>query len=138
MYSHSILLSTLSFLGIVYGTIVSYDNSYDKATTKLDHVACSDGSNGLLTKNYTTYGSLKNFPNIGGAAAVSTWNSAACGTCWELTYKNKSINVLAIDHADEGFNISEDGMNQLTNGQAKQLGEVQVLAKQVEPSACEF
>lgn len=130
------VLSALSLVVIVSGITVSYDNSYDKSTTPLNQVACSDGSNGFLTKDYTTYGSLRNFPNIGGAAAVSTWNSAACGTCWELTYKNKSMNVLAIDHADEGFNISEEGMNHLTNGKAEQLGQVDAVVKQLHTSAC--
>ncbi|KAK7688821.1 hypothetical protein QCA50_007510 [Cerrena zonata] len=88
--------------------------------------------------NYTTYGSLQNFPNIGGAAAVSAWNSVACGTCWELTYKNKSINVLAIDHTDEGFNISEDGLNQLTDGRLGHLGRIDAVVRQVHTSACNF
>ena len=29
---------------------VSYDPTYDTATTSMDSVACSDGSNGLITK----------------------------------------------------------------------------------------
>ena len=97
---------------------VSYDNSYDDSGASLDTVACSDGPNGLITKGYSTIGSLPDFPYVGGASAVSGWNSADCGTCWELTYDGESIYVLAIDHADDGFNISEEAMNKLTNNQA--------------------
>lgn len=42
----------------------------------MDSVACSDGANGLETKGYSTLGSLPNFPYVGGAPAVTGWNSA--------------------------------------------------------------
>jgi hypothetical protein len=35
---------------------VSYDTTYDVASTSLDSVACSDGANGLETKGYKTFG----------------------------------------------------------------------------------
>lgn len=36
---------------------VSYDTVYDTASNKLTTVACSDGSNGLITKyGYQTFG----------------------------------------------------------------------------------
>ena len=75
---------------------VSYDPVYDNRNQSLDTVLCSTGSNGLETKNFTTFGSLPNFPNIGGAEAVTGFNSPACGTCWALTYKNLTINVCVI------------------------------------------
>ena len=115
---------------------VSYDESYDSGSTSLANVACSDGTNGLLTKGFTTFSSLPHFPNIGGAAAIAGWNSASCGTCWQLTYNGKSINVLAIDHADEGFNIALEAMNTLTGGQAQQLGRINASVKQVSASSC--
>ena len=103
---------------------VSYDQTYDNASGSLDTVACSDGPNGLETKGYTTFGSLPHFPNIGGAAAVAGWNSPQCGTCWQLTYNGKSINVLAVDHTDSGFNIALGAMQSLTGGNAIDLGVV--------------
>ena len=115
---------------------VSYDETYDNANGQLTTVACSDGPNGLITKGYTTFGSLPHFPNIGGAAAVGGWDSSMCGTCWQLTYNGKSINVLAIDHADEGFNIALEAMNTLTGGQAQQLGRINASVKQVSASSC--
>ena len=115
---------------------VSYDTVYDNRSNSLNIVACSDGPNGLVTKGYTTFGSLKNFPNIGGAQYIAGWNSASCGTCYQLTYKGKSINVLAIDHADSGFNLSLEAMNKLTNNQAENLGVVQATVTPLAASAC--
>ena len=122
---------------------VSYDSIYDNSNQSLATVACSDGSNGLLTKGYTTFGSLKNFPNIGGAPAVTGWNSPACGTCWKLTYTNpkgvsNSINILAVDSATPDFNIGVQALNTLTGGQAIQLGRVPITATQVAASACKL
>ncbi|KAI0081418.1 Cerato-platanin [Panus rudis PR-1116 ss-1] len=131
------LIAALSFFASsAVGVTVSYDRTYDNKSGSLATVACSDGPNGLLTKGYTTFGSLKNFPNIGGAAAVASWNSPACGTCWQLTYNGKNINVLAVDHTDDGFNLSFEAMDTLTNGQAEFLGRVDATVKQLSASAC--
>ncbi|KIJ12522.1 hypothetical protein PAXINDRAFT_171081 [Paxillus involutus ATCC 200175] len=123
---------------------VSYDTTYDQGSTSLDEVACSNGSNGLETDGYITFSSIPNFPYIGGAPQITGWNSASCGTCWTLTYTNAegvatSINVTAIDVGDaalEGFNISLEAMNVLTNNQAEQLGRVPVTAAQAPVSSC--
>lgn len=86
---------------------------------------------------YTTFGSLPAFPNVGGAYVVAGWNSAECGTCWKLTYKNKSIHVLAIDHAEAGsFNIALAAMNKLTGNKAKSLGRIKATYKQVSAADC--
>ncbi|TBU50579.1 Cerato-platanin-domain-containing protein [Dichomitus squalens] len=115
---------------------VSYDETYDNSDGQLTTVACSDGPNGLITKGFSTFGSLPHFPNIGGAAAVAGWNSAQCGSCWQLTYNGKSINVLAIDHTDSGFNVALGALNTLTDNQGVFLGRVNATAKQVAASAC--
>ncbi|KAI0692229.1 immunomodulatory protein [Cytidiella melzeri] len=127
---------TLSLSAAAQSVSVSYDTTYDDAGASLDTVACSDGANGLITKGYSTFGSLPVFPNIGGAPAVGGWNSAACGSCWQITYDGKSINVLAIDVGRDGFNLSEEAMNELTNNQAVQLGRVNAEATQVAASVC--
>lgn len=126
---------------IVSAVTVSYDPAYDTSSTSLTQVACSDGKNGLIPRGFSTFGSLPKFPHIGGAPAVTGWNSTACGSCWQLTYTNgqgvkKSIDVLAIDVAPNGFNIALSAMNELTNGQAVALGRVNVDAKQVSASSC--
>ncbi|KAF8909798.1 Cerato-platanin [Gymnopilus junonius] len=125
----------------VHGLTTSYDTAYDNAGQSLDTVACSNGPNGLESLGFTTFGSLPSFPNIGGAPAVTGWNSPNCGTCWNLTYVNprgisKSINILAIDVATPNFNIAEEAMNTLTGGQAVQLGRVTITAHQVVQSLC--
>ena len=117
---------------------VTYDNYYDDSAFSLDGVACSNGANGLITKGYTTLGSLPDFPYVGGASAVTGWDSPACGTCWQLTWStnNVTINVLAVDYCAEGFNISEEALNALTGGQAYDRGSVEVTATQVDASVC--
>ncbi|TFK88849.1 Cerato-platanin-domain-containing protein [Polyporus arcularius HHB13444] len=115
---------------------VTYDTVYDGKKHSLDIVACSNGEHGLEHLGYKTFGSLPNFPYIGGAQAVKGWNSPKCGSCWQLTYKNRTVNILAVDHAQTGFNIDLEAMNKLTNNHAKELGNVKVQAKEVARSAC--
>lgn len=59
-----------------------------------------------------------------------------CGTCWQLSYGGRTINVLAIDHAASGFNIAQAAMNELTNGQAAALGRVEATVVQTAASDC--
>ena len=132
----SLILTLAAICTSATAVTVSYDNTYDQSSGSLTTVACSDGENGMLHLGYTTFGSLPNFPNIGGAAAIAGWNSDQCGTCWQLTYKGKSINVLAIDHTDSGFNIAQEAMDTLTGGQAVFLGRIDATAKQVDKSKC--
>ncbi|KAF4449178.1 putative SnodProt1 precursor [Fusarium austroafricanum] len=131
------LTNLLYFVTLASAATVSYDPGYDQKGRSLDVVSCSDGKNGLETRyGWKTQGQIPKFPYIGGAQAVAGWNSPNCGTCWKLTYKGKSINVLAIDHAASGFNISPTAMNALTNGQAIKLGRVDATAVQVPVSNC--
>ncbi|ATZ47741.1 Bcspl1 [Botrytis cinerea B05.10] len=130
------LATLLTFAVSATAITVSYDVGYDDASRSLAVVSCSDGSNGLLTKGYTTQGSLKNFPNIGGASVVAGWNDANCGSCYQLSYGGRSINVLVIDHAGAGFNIGEQALNTLTGGQAAALGRIDASYTQVDKSAC--
>lgn len=135
-FTFSAVLAVLSLAVVGKCDSVSWDSIYDDAGASLATVACSDGPSGLLTKGFTTFGSLPNFPRIGGVPAVGGWGSAACGTCWQLTYNGKSINVLAVDVGRDGFNLSEEAMNELTGGQAVALGRVDANAIQVDASAC--
>lgn len=118
----------------------SYETAYDNPQRSLSTVACSDGANGLLTRNFTTLGSLPSYPNVGGVPAVTGWNSPDCGTCWTVTYTNaqgiaKSINLLAIDSASN-FNMASAAMNSLTDDQATSLGRVPVTAISAPQSSC--
>ncbi|KAG0694646.1 Cerato-platanin [Suillus ampliporus] len=131
----------ISFLAVTLPVLaqtesLSYDTTYDDASLSLDSVACSDGPNGLITKGYTTLGSLPTFPNVGGVYTVTGWDSAACGTCYNVTYGSTTIAVLAVDTATEGFNLSEEAMNALTGNEAVFLGRVSVTAVEVAASVC--
>ena len=131
-------VALLFFLSSAYAAStseqVTYDQTYDNSKGSMDSVACSNGKNGLAAK-YPTFGALPDFPYIGGMQGVS-WNSTKCGTCWSLTYKGNTINVLAIDVGSSGFNIALGAMNSLTNGQAIQLGRINADAVQVAKSNC--
>jgi hypothetical protein len=74
-----------------YATYHSY-----AATESMSTVSCSDGSNGMITKGYSTLAGL--YPNVC-AASFITWNSPQCGTCWTITnpQTSKSVSVTAID-----------------------------------------
>ena len=127
---------TLALVAAAVATDIRFDATYDNAGQSLSTVSCSDGANGLLTKGFTTFGSLPTFPNIGAAQAIAGWNSAACGSCWKISYKGKSITVTAVDHAGDGFNLAETALNTLTKGQAVALGEISATAVEVDASEC--
>ena len=134
----SLILTLAAICTSATAVTVSYDNTYDQSSGSLTTVACSDGPSGLITKGYDTFGSLPHFPNIGGAAAVAGWNSAQCGSCWQLTYNGKSINLIAIDTAGVGFNIAKEAFDALADAEAEQLGSLEAYVTSVEPSACGF
>ena len=118
-------------------TSVSYDTVYDVQTSSLNIVACSSS---LERKGFTTFGSLPNFPLIGGAPTIANGRSPNCGKCYQLSYQdgdvNETINVIAIDVAVNAFNIGLDAMNRLTNNQAEQLGRVTATYTLVADSEC--
>ena len=116
---------------------VSYDTVYDNAAGSMSTVACSDGSNGLITKyGYKTFDAVPGYPNIGGSSTIPSWNAATCGQCFKVTYKDKSIFVTALDTSPTGLNLSKAAMNKLTNNQATQLGRVTANMKKVDVSKC--
>ena len=132
----STIISLVALFSVASAVDVRYDTAYDNSQTSLSTVACSDGANGLLTKKFTTFGSLPSFPNIGAAQAIGGWNSSACGSCWQISFEGQSINVTAIDHAGDGFNLSLEAMNTLTDGLAEELGVIDAQATQIDKSHC--
>lgn len=132
------ILSLGAFLTATSAITVSYDPGYDIGSRSLAVVSCSDGSHGMLTKGYTTQGSLPRFPHIGGASTIEGWNSANCGKCYSLTWAGtgKTITVLAIDHVQQGFNIAQAALDELTNGQAVQLGRIDATWAEVAGTQC--
>ncbi|KAJ3490377.1 hypothetical protein NLI96_g1466 [Meripilus lineatus] len=71
---------------------------------------CSDV---LVGKDRKVLGDLKNFPKVGLAYFVHG-PQTDCGSCWRLSYKNDSIDVLALDNAGDGFVLSEEALKMLT------------------------
>ena len=130
------LVALFSVASAVNVVNVRYDPQYDNSEISLSAVTCSDGANGLLTKKYSTFGSLPSFPNIGAAKAIGGWNSPECGSCWQISYKGKSVNVIVVDHTGDGFNLSLEAVNALTDGHAEEFGVVHAQAKQVNKSHC--
>lgn len=117
-------------------TSMGYDSTFGDASGDISTVACSDGSNGLATKGYKTFGSIPSFPSIGGIPAISGWNSASCGSCWQITYGNNTIYLTGIDAGKGSFVSSEAAVNTLTDGNAEQYGRIDVNAIEVGASNC--
>lgn len=53
-----------------------------------------------------------------------------------MTYNGKTVYVLAVDHAGDGFNLAKAAMDDLTNGQAEALGRIDAQYAQVDVSNC--
>jgi len=134
-----ILLSTAAFaLSSLAQTTetLAYDTRFDDGSLPLSDFACSDGVNGLESKGYATLGALPTFPNIGGVYTVTGWNSAECGSCYEVSYGSTTVAILAVDASKVGFTVSQEAMDKLTGGLAADLGRVDVSATQVNVSVC--
>ncbi|KAG2155973.1 Cerato-platanin-domain-containing protein [Suillus bovinus] len=124
---------------VTYPAYVTYDPVYRNPNSSLVNVACSNGANGLLTKGYTTFGSIPSFPNIGGVPGA-TWNSWLCGTCWSLQYttpggNQTTIFITAVDAAYT-FNISPQAFSNLTNSTSFEPGKVTANVTQVATINC--
>lgn len=134
------IIPLATILPVARSVAVRYDPEYDNRNVSLTAVACSDGENGLITKGYKTFGDLPIFPNIGAANVVKGYNSASCGSCWELTAKSdettNTIYVIAIDRAGDGFNIAGAALEQLGGQEAIEAGKINAAAKSVAGSNC--
>ncbi|KAH6852264.1 hypothetical protein CUC08_Gglean012180 [Alternaria sp. MG1] len=136
-FSSAISAAILGFASLASAITVSYDTGYDDGSRSLTALACSDGANGLITKyNWQTQANVAGFPRIGGYMGVAGWNSPQCGTCYGVTYNGKTVYVLAVDHAAQGFNLAKAAMDELTNGQASALGRIDAQYAQVATSNC--
>lgn len=114
---------------------LQYDTVYDNSSLSTSVLACSNGANGLATKGYATIGALPTYPRVGGAPPIAGWNSPNCGSCWRLTYNGRNLTVTAIDHAN-GWNLSLQAMNNITNGHAEEFGRVNGTYTRIANSAC--
>jgi hypothetical protein len=136
----STAFTTLAVALSARAVVVTYDNTYDNPDGSLNGVACSNGKNGLETRfGWTKFSQVPNFPFIGGGNPVAGWNSTNCGSCWDLTFPGtgKTISVTLVDTAF-GFNIAQEALDALTNGQAVEKGSFNVTATQANPSKCKL
>ena len=118
---------------------VRANSYYNNATQSLNNVACSDGTNGLVTRGFSTFDKLPTFPNIGAGYTVHNWNSSECGSCWKLTYAGTGVTIyaIAIDTVYSGFDLSEAAVGTLTLGNAgTSFSEIDVDSLEVDPSYC--
>lgn len=136
----TIIFSILSAAATAFAAsgTAAYDTTYDTVSLSTLSIACSDGINGLNTKGYPTLGSLPRFPRVGASAEVGGWGSTNCGKCYAVTWQTKTINVIAVDHAGEGWVLSRAALDELTGGLAVMLGRVPVTWVSVPQSACGF
>ena len=126
----------VALLSVASAVHVRYDNTYDEHKGSLSTVACSTGANGLVTKGFHTFGSLPSFPNLC-AAQAARWNSTACGSCWQITHGEESVNVTAVDHAGDGFNLSLEAMKKLTGGDDAEVpGVIDAHATEIDRKYC--
>lgn len=128
-----VLAASGSALAQVVSTTTTYSNAYDDADASTNIVACSN-----LEPQHPTLGSFPTFPNIGGSFAIAGFESPNCASCWEITYEptGVTITMTAIDHAAEGFNLSEEALDTLTNGMGEQIGLANVTATRVPEANC--
>ncbi|KAL1747876.1 Cerato-platanin [Schizophyllum fasciatum] len=136
----SAIVAAAAAVSSACATTIRYDPVYDNAGQSLATVSCSDGPYGLLTRGYTTFGSLPEFPHIGAMAGASH-GTAQCGTCHKVSWTDefgttRSIHVLAVDYATSGFNIAQSALDELTGGRAVEKGTINANVKQVNVKHC--
>ena len=93
----------------------------------------SDSS--ITFAGYYTLGDIPCYPYIAGFQNA-TWGSNLCGTCRELTYRGKSIDVMVVDYTVVGFSLDLTAYQMLTNETAPALGSVEATYEQVDDSLC--
>lgn len=71
-----------------------------------------------------------------GLDSINQLNSGKCLSCWTLEYNDKTLSLLALDSAESGIVMSLDALQYLTDGRARELGRVDVHAKEVDTSEC--
>jgi hypothetical protein len=109
---------------------LTFDGMYATADQPLSTFSCP----GLFGAERVNQ--LAAWPNVTATAFIERNLSPNCGTCWQVTYQGRSINLLAIDHAPQGFTASPFTVNWLTSGTGITNGRVDVDVTQIDPSEC--
>ncbi|KAF3930407.1 hypothetical protein AA313_de0209176 [Arthrobotrys entomopaga] len=98
------------FVAAASATVLKWDNNYSPtANNQLTIFACSDGPNGIITKQHVStvpqlVAKLKPGVTIGAVQTVAGWNSQNCGKCYNARNprNNKSQLFVAIDVGKDG------------------------------------
>ncbi|KAF8147779.1 eliciting plant response-like protein [Mycena galopus ATCC 62051] len=134
------LASFFLVASVALADTVSYDETYDNASLSVDVLACFAGGprwigNGgahhtRLAPQFPVHRRRWRGPRLQLAELWDMLAAAYAGT-------GNTVNILAVDHSAVGtFNIALEAMNTLTNGNAVELGRVNVTAEQVAASVC--
>ncbi|EED79834.1 predicted protein [Postia placenta Mad-698-R] len=111
---------------------ITYNAFYNDGDSSLSFTACS-----RLIPTDPVLASFHDFPYIGGTSAITSENTTACGTCWQLDYNGNSIYITAVDTAEAGFfNLTHYAFEKLTDGQTGDY--VSAIATEVDSSHCGF
>ena len=105
---------------------VTWNNFYDNGAQSALTLACAEWA---AQHNIQTLSEVPRFPFVGGAFFVNGTNTGQCGEFNVLldTQTGVGIEVTIVDAAAIGYVISLEAMNTLTDGQAQQLGSVEVI-----------
>jgi hypothetical protein len=120
----STIIALVALFSFASAVNVAYNPTYDDPSSLLTRAACS---NTLHQKKI----SLLNFPNLGAS-------EAGCGSCWQITFAptQSSIYVLAIDHTNDGLQVSHSALNTLTKGNTQNDKTIIAEATQVDGTKC--
>ncbi|KAK4066831.1 hypothetical protein Trihar35433_7258 [Trichoderma harzianum] len=112
----------------------TFDPLYDDPSRSLNTVACWRKNIGFMPN--LDWQIQQDAVGFIGLNSIDRLNSRKCFSCWTLEYNDKTISLLAIDSAESGIVMSLNALQYLTDGQAHELGRVDVHAKEVDTSEC--
>ena len=128
------VLSALSLLTLSSASVsltrVTWNGIYDNPNQTFTVIACAEWA---AANNYTTFKDVPSFPYIGGAYVVSGYNSPGCGTRYSILDQqtNVTVEVTVVDAALQGFVVSLEALNKLTNDNAQDLGSIQAVVTKI-------
>ena len=133
----ALYLLAIASTAIATTAIVTYSPIYDEPNTPTSSLACPVNGGGLPVA-CKTLSCIPAFPLIGGSDLVSGagWNDPECGTCWTLSYEGNSVNILVLDTASVGFNISQEAFEPPGGQAAVEAGSLVATIQQTPASEC--
>lgn len=116
-------------------TKVTWNNIYDNGGQSLSSLACSQWAS---KNNFKTLSDVPGFPFVGGADVVNGTNTAQCGDCYTINdlQTGEAVSVTVVDAAGAGFVVSLEALNNVTNGEAMELGSIAADVQQAPNGKC--